>query len=81
MALCTVTDLQASACANGFTEVAAHDELFHRALLQLLKTAADTTESFDEIYLRACDNGFVAASQSGEQWRRTFLSLLCGATA
>ncbi len=77
MAECTVTDLIAEACDNGFLKLAANESLSRALILQLFYNAAGGTETEAELYQQACDNGFAKVAANEQQFRYILLQLLC----
>lgn len=75
MAICSLEELMADACTNGFLCL---DENTQAAIeLQLLKEAAGDTSTLQELKDQACANGFYCQDES--QFNAVALQLLCNA--
>jgi len=73
MAQCTLSNLQADACSNGFTDLSRGDQL--NVALALVHSWTDSDATLAELYAQACSNGFNKLSQ-GDQYT-LLLQLLC----
>lgn len=76
MATCSLADLQAKACDNGFTCL---DDVTARAIeLQLWYKVAGSTLTASQLLKLACDNGFACANTSDDKiLAATELQFLC----